>query len=78
MPSPDDAPLSPLGALLALRHDPLVADMTDEQLLARVRELREAANNNAKLNSLLAEESAKRSPRASSARAVRQALLDEL
>jgi hypothetical protein len=52
--------------------------MTDEQLLARVRELREAANNNAKLNSLLAEESAKRSPRASSARAVRQALLDEL
>lgn len=72
-PLPSD---SPLEALLRLRHNPLVHEMTEDQLMACVRNLREAAQNNAKMNAAIREDSERAKPTTKAA--LRKALLDSI
>lgn len=71
--SDDDAPLL---RLLEMRHGILTANMTEEQVLAKVRELRQVANSPATITAAINTESAK--VKKTSIAAKRKAILDEI
>ena len=70
-PNPD----SPILALLSLRHNPRVADMTTEELIAQRERLKTLVQQPVSLMSALASEG---KPKKDSAKAKRQALLDSI
>lgn len=69
-------PDAPIHHLLNLRHNPLVADMTNEQLAAFVAKLRTLATSAPTMSAKLASDSEKIKPKRKPNQ--RQALLDSI
>jgi hypothetical protein len=72
---PDPNPDSPILALLSLRHNPRVADMTTEELIAQRDRLKTLVQQPVSLMSALASEG---KPKSASIKAKRQSILDSL
>jgi len=70
------SPDAPLHHLLSLQHNPMLADMTPEQLRARVQQLRQFATSPAALTSKLSAESEKIKPKREKSK--KQQLLDSI
>jgi len=70
-PNPD----SPILALLSLRHNPRVADMTTEELIAQRERLKTLVQQPVSLVAALASEG---KPKSASIKAKRQSILDSL
>ena len=70
-PNPD----SPILALLSLRHNPRVADMTTEELIAQRERLKTLVQQPVSLSAALASEG---KPKSASIKAKRQSILDSL
>lgn len=73
------APDAPIHHLLSIRHNPLVKDMSTEQLQALVQRLRTYATSAPSLSSKLSSDSSNVNPRKrNSITAKRKALLEDL
>lgn len=72
------SPDAPTWQLLSLRHNPLVVDMTPDQLRAHIQRIKELATSAPTLSAKLANDSEQIKPKRTSATAKAQALRDAI